>query len=263
MRLKRGYARASAFVGMALWALIAIPSAQATPVLQLYVEGSTYDTKTESWILSPSGSSAGGSFRLWVIGNVAGPGGKGTIEDVRLSASYDGSLGQLQINLTPATTGGSGGFTDPSTPLNPGFIQFVPDAADAVPLFGNGRELPTHEEFVPGIAWQEFSLGDFGQTDSPVADFITSFPSALDNPDSGQINVYDVTVLAADGGTVHGTNIHFDLYDHVVAKNHTTYKFAPFSHDVTLIPAPSAAWASLPLVFSLAVVGIVRRRSTL
>lgn len=256
MCLRNRYAKASAFVGMVVWALIAIPSAQATSVLQLYVEGATYDNKSESWVAE------GDEFRLWTIGNVAGPGGKGTIEDVRLSVAYDDMFGQLQINLAPTTTDGFGGFTDPSTPIDPSFLQFEPDAADAVPIFGNGMEMPTHEAFGPGISWQEFSLGDFDLTDSPVGDFITSLPSALDHPDSGQINVYTVTVLAEDGNTASDEAVlHFDLYNHVASANHVFFKFAPFSHDATVhVPVPSAAWAGLSLFFSLAVVGIVRRR---
>ena len=64
-------------------------AANAVPILQLYLEGATYDFATESWVLAPGGSSGGDPFRLWAIGNVAGPGGAGTISDVRLSIAYD------------------------------------------------------------------------------------------------------------------------------------------------------------------------------
>src|SRR5688500_15939669 len=57
--------------------------AQAVPVLQLYVEGATYDG-TETWT-----ETGPNPCRLWVIGNVAGPGGKGVLNNVRLSAVYD------------------------------------------------------------------------------------------------------------------------------------------------------------------------------
>ena len=63
--------------------LIAAPSVRAVPVLQLYVEGATYNYEHESWVVSSGTSSA----RLWIIGKVAGPGGKGTIENVRLSVA--------------------------------------------------------------------------------------------------------------------------------------------------------------------------------
>ncbi len=56
----------------------AISVAQAVPLLQLYAEGATYDTEQESWVFTDTD---GGPIdvRVWVIGNVAGPGSKGTI----------------------------------------------------------------------------------------------------------------------------------------------------------------------------------------
>jgi hypothetical protein len=77
------------------------------------------------------------------------------------------------------------------------------------------------------VNWQEFYLGDFTLTDSPIADFISSFPTAPSTT-SGQINVYEVMI---SGSQTEETVIHFDLYDHVGSENHVKYKFAPFSHD--------------------------------
>src|SRR5690606_5149834 len=93
------------------------PLAHAEPILQLYVEGGTYDPRTESWVLSPEGSSAGAPFRLWAIGNLH----QGPILDVRLAANYDRSWGQLQIDLTPTRIDPSEypGWVDPSTPFTP------------------------------------------------------------------------------------------------------------------------------------------------
>jgi len=47
------------------------PAAMGYPLLQLYLEGGTYDTTTQSWFLAPEGSSAGEPFRLWVIGDTS------------------------------------------------------------------------------------------------------------------------------------------------------------------------------------------------
>ena len=81
-----------------------------------------------------------------------------------------------------------------------------------------------------GIHWQEFSLGDFALTDSPGADFIESFP--LPNfADAGQINVYEVDVSGADA-------VHFDLYGYTRSIEMVKSRFAPFSHDVGVIPNP-------------------------
>ena len=46
----------------------------AIPLLQLYIDGGSYDAATETWVISQS------SFDLWVIGNINGVGGKGTLQ---------------------------------------------------------------------------------------------------------------------------------------------------------------------------------------
>lgn len=196
---------------------IAAPAA-AEPLLQLYVEGSTYDDGHESWVYD---GNAGAPIRLWVIGNVDGPGGQGPIEEVRLSAVYSDS-DSPSFNFTPSTTGGYGGFDDPSTPGEPTYLQTVSDGS--TPTLGDGSSLPPHGTYGSEWEWQEWLLGDLTRTDSPVADFIETFPSAPATP-QGQINVYEV---AMDGVAA---NVHFDVYDHVAGGNHARYTFAPFSHD--------------------------------
>jgi len=210
-------------IALALCWGVAPHLAKAEPVLQLYVEGASYDDGTESWTIDSD------SFTLWVIGNT---GWKGTIEDVKLAFAYDSSE-TLGISITPSTTGGLGGFTDPSTPVAPTFIQTVTDGSS--PKLGDGSDLPSHGIYGAGTAWTEFLLGDFTLTDSPIADFIDSFPSP-NKDDAAQINVYDVTVSGVSG-------LHIDTYNHVAGSNHTWYKFAPFSHDAdgggeTPVPEP-------------------------
>ena len=58
---------------IALGALITAP-AHAIPKLQIYIEGATYDTVTETWILDWD-PMAGEKLRLWTIGNISGGGG--------------------------------------------------------------------------------------------------------------------------------------------------------------------------------------------
>lgn len=225
----------------ALSLLLALaPPAAAIPVLQLYIEGATYDAASESWV-----TTAVNPVRLWAIGNVAGPGGMGPISNVRLSAAYPATTGPVTIGLTPSTTGGFGGFFDPSTSPAPTFIQSVTNGS--APLLSDGSSLPSHGIFGPGRHWQEFGLGNFTLTDSPMADFIVSFPSTL-FPGTGQINVYEVSVTGTSA-------VHFDLYDTVTAANHA--KFAPFSHDADALPEP----APLALIAAgfLALV-LIRRR---
>ena len=232
MNLKQtcGLALALSFV------LFAHVPAKAESTLQLYVEGATYNFATESWELAPPGSSGGAPFRLWAIGNVSGPGGVGDIDNVRLSAAYDAAAGDIQFTLTPSTTLGYGGYTDPSTPDAPIFLQIVTDGSS--PVLGDGKSLPSHGIYGPGVFWQEFLLGDFtAPGDSPHGDFIDSFPTP--SVDLGaQINVYEIMVTGPMAE--HPVTIHFDLYDTIEASNHAT--FSPFSHDadVTIVPEPSS-----------------------
>lgn len=202
--------------GIAL--LCSATSAMAIPELQLYIEGATYDTTTDTWIASGSGD-----LRLWTIGNVAGAGSKGSIFDVKLSIAYADGLTPT-FSLTSSTTGGFGGYTDPSTPVAATFSKTVTDGS--APILGDGTSLPTHGIYGSATDWTEFLLGDFTLTDSQIGDFITSFPAAS-GALVGQINVYDISIT----GVAAGTAFHFDLYDHYLAANDAKYINAPFSHD--------------------------------
>lgn len=212
-------------------------SASAATILQLYLEGATYDSATESWVLAPLNSNIEDPFRLWAIGNVSGPGGEGLIEDVRLSAVYDTSF-SIGISLNPSTTDFFGKFTDPSTPSDPGMpIQTVTDGS--TPELGDGPgTLAPHGEYGEGRTWQEFDLGNFTTPgDSPSGDFSNFFPEPVD--DMGfQINVYEISVTPLTEDSLSGLVIHFDLYNTIKATNHA--KFAPFSHDATFAPQPSS-----------------------
>lgn len=259
----------------ALWTLLAVAGQlAAAPALQLYLEGGTYNTITESWELTPPGSSGGAPFRLWAIGNT---GAVGSISNVRLSVAYsDADLG-LSISLTSSTVDIGefpGIFQDvslpasvvPSAPVTTSTGDVSADGINGVnvggrvvvvngsrPVLGNGKPLPAHGIYGLGTVWQEFGLGDFTEVDSRIGDFIDSFPT--DFPTMGQINVYDVSVT---GGS--GASVHFDLYDTIVAKNHA--KFAPFSHDAdgdaNIVPEPAsiAVWS---LLIAAAVIAPCRR----
>lgn len=235
-------------VAVALFVVLGMSErAQAIPILQIYLEGATYDQSTESWTLSPGGSSSGAPFKVWTIGNISEQqGGKGDISNVRLAISYDSDFGQLDIQLTPAKVSAQfqSDFKDANVPDAPEFLQYVDDVATGgVPQLTGGKDLPSHGEFVAGVAWQEWLLGDFtDETDAEITDFNQNFTDATDPVPGGQINVYEVTVLAQGGGSAHGVTLHFDLYDSVQSKNKGI--FAPFSHDAdgdaNIIPTPAA-----------------------
>ena len=76
-------------------------------------------------------------------------------------------------------------------------------------IYGRKR-LPSHGVYGSGFEWQEFALGNFTKTDSPIADFIYEFPTSFD-ANAGQINVYDLLIT----GPI--TDVHFDTYGRIDA----------------------------------------------
>ena len=265
-------------------------SSYAVPTLQIYLEGGVYNTDTESWEITPAGSSGGAPFRIWTIGNV---GAAGTISDVRLSAAYSEDYLGLKISLTPveviedymynavlidpagstAMTPSlrlvsvltSGGTVGPSGDGNVfGSDYNVSPSGNIVvlngesPVLGTGKALPAHGIFGDGVVWEEFGLGDFTATDSQIGDFINEFPSSF--PSTGQINIYEVSVTGGSGAT-----IHFDLYDTVASRNHVKAKFAPFSHDAdgdsNIAPEPTSCVVWTVLAFAAIAGGARRSRS--
>ncbi|HEX2677666.1 MAG TPA: choice-of-anchor N protein [Polyangiales bacterium] len=245
---------------LAAIALFAPARAWAYPALQLYVEGGTYDSQTQTWVGS---STTGSSARLWVIGDT-GAAGVTSLSDIHLSAVYDVGQTAPTVSFTGSTTGGFGGFTDSSTAGSVGYVQTV---TGGTPTLQDGSSLPSHGEYGANRQWQEFSLGDFTLKDSPIADFSGAFPSVgLSN--SAQINVYSVTFSQAG-------NYHFDAWGwenssvgKKIVQTSSQVVFAPFSHDaevnVTSVPEldGSAAGTSFALLCAGALVVTGRRRKT-
>lgn len=200
-----------------------ISTSFAIPELQLYIEGAAYDDSTETWVTTSN------SFRLWVMGNVSGPGNHGSTLDVFLSAAYPTSESGI-IWITPTTTAI---VPDLSIPIAP---SFVASGVGTQPTMGDDSLLPAHGIFGPGTSWTKYLIGDFTLTDSPVADLINSFPPypSIDwTSNAGQINAYDVVVMEY-------SRVHFDAFDHYVKPNgDSQYVKAPFSHDAEgQVPEP-------------------------
>ena len=217
-------------------------TAAATPMLQLYIEGATYDTQSQSWYMPTNQN-----FVLWAIGNLEGPGGSGglAITNVRLAAVYDAPApGQdVTITITPTTIGVGGtygGFTDPAAPGAATWLQTVSDGT--TPLLDDHRPIPNHGVYGKGRVWQEFQLSDFTTADSQLGDFVNDFPLPSDS-DLAQIHAYTITV--------NGAHAHFDLYGEIVdARGRTSYVFAPPGHDATDGPN------DVPVPATLALLGI-------
>lgn len=196
-----------------------VNTASAIPALQLYIEGSTYNTASDTWVTENS------IFKLWVLGDV---GNFGTISNVFLSAAYSTSETGT-ISFVPTTASGLPFPGDPSTPDAP---LFHSSGSGTVPTMGNGSPLPSHGIYGPGTDWTKYSIGNFTLTDSPIGDYINTVPTSF--PDMGQINAYTVTVTGYSW-------VHFDAFDSIVkGDNSVKYKFAPFSHDSETVPEPTS-----------------------
>ena len=207
-------------VGLSL--LLAAAGSHAIPVLQIYIEGATYDPNTETWTTSES------EFDLWVIGNVEA---MGTIYDVKLTASFFGLSGTM--TLTPGTTSA---IADPSTPAAPVFFASGTGGHTVLPDHGIFNDPTVHH-------WTDYSLGDMALLDSPIADFNGSetFPTLF--PNSGQVNVYHVSMEG-------WAKVHFDAYGETIntADGKKSFWKSPFSHDGT-VPVEDKAWSAIKSMY--------------
>ena len=205
--------------------LLAPASSYAVPTLQLYMEGSTYDTSDETWTIDSS------NFKLWVLGETET---FGTIYDVNLVVSHlTGETGSISLTPTTATAGLLPSPGDSSTPVA---AVHNGSGSGTAPITGDGSPLPSHGTFGDGVSWDTYLLGDFSLGDSPIGDYTTgACPGAgCTWPTTGQINAYDVVVTGYSW-------VHFDAFDHVVSGSKTKYIKAPFSHDAgtTSVPEPN------------------------
>lgn len=204
--------------------------------LQLYVEGATYDSDSESWL---TGSS---DITLWVIGNT---GHYGPIMDVQLTAAFlTSEAGSGSISITSTNTGL---LTDPSTPNSP-TLNTEPGVGDdgTIPVMSDGNPLPTQGIYGQGTSFAQWNLGDFTLADSPVGDFMGGWPAEF--PQVGQINAYSISISGY-------SMIHFDVFNHVEAVN--SVLFGPFSYDASAVPEPGTY---LLLGLGLAGCAVLRRR---
>lgn len=197
---------------------LAATSVHAIPVLQIYVEGATYDPNSQTWVTSES------DFKLWVVGDVDA---HGPIYDVKLTASYFGLNGT--ISFTPTTTNL---ITDPSTPSAPSLSSSGTGGHPVLPPHGIFNDATLHH-------WDDLDIGDMTLTDSPIGDYsgTPTWPSSF--PDNGQVNVYMVHVEG-------WTKVHFDAYGTTIdtTDGHETTWKTPGSHDGQ-VPVQDTNWEAV------------------
>ncbi len=152
----------AAMVAIAPGVALLPTSSGAQPVLRLHVAGATYDQGLESWVGSPV---SGDPFRLWAIGDVPEGGGKRTVHDARLSFAHENPGSPVTGTAMPSAGGGFNGVDELSMPGIPPLSRIVDDGG--VAMLNDGQALPARGVGGDGVIWREFSIGDFGDTDSP------------------------------------------------------------------------------------------------
>jgi hypothetical protein len=233
--------------------------ASAEPVLQLYVEGASYNTATATWTIS---SSIGDSIKLWVI---ADTGSRGPVDNVKLFLAGS-AADNLQYSISPTRIGGLptlgsyvtpagvGTFTDSGLPATPAFVTSQTGTAPP--------GLSPHGVYGSGVLWREYSLGDFNHTPLvKIGDFSTSSNgSQTVNPSSamGQIYAYDIAFTGASHAP---TWLNIDATGYYLTSNkHGSTRhdvFAPYSHTARggIILTPSVPEPSSMAIAALGGIG--------
>lgn len=222
---------------------------QAVPLLQLYIDGGTYDTVTETIVTDSD------TFTLAALLTVNGTvvDDNGTVEEANSRIDWLSLPYYISVALVPQT----------DTQMNLGTVDF---GSDTINVTGDGtdpmdmvygqppldgylanKDLPTHDIFDTYY----YETQPFYFLETQVTPTFNTQDAAMDGyitPDSSNVSYYlkwevDVSNLDPE------YDIHFDLYNltsqiEIAKRDRVQIKdikvFAPFSHDAgtTTVPEP-------------------------
>ena len=190
---------------------------EAVPTLQLYSEGATYDTDTESWLTFDN------PFVLQVLG-AEQPDSIDYITDVQLHFAVPDEHWDTSGSIAI-----SGGGVGPLTINSGDFSVGTPAALDSSKYHGT---YPSHY-YTVGLP--DLLVSTAGETVHNYVDLADGIPLSEVGTDTGDIQYYDVSYS-------NFFLIHADLTGTAVYEDgNTQSRFAPFSHDADVqVPEPGS-----------------------
>ena len=224
---------------LSLLVLVLVPAVQAVPVLQLYIDGATYDDATQTWITTET------SYELYVIG-------MGSLDNVTLSLALEG-LGETDDPSAASVDIDGTGY-----PTGSWAYGYAP-LSNEVEAWNSGKtDLQKHSvypswytEFGLGSFTNQGGIGNVNHDDALDEDDPYWLPTEgyISSNHQGWFQSYRIDITP-------GYAVHFDLY--TLNGDGTIDEFSPFSHDASggEIPEPATM---LLFGIGLAGAGVVRK----